>query len=232
MDNVEARRCSRYAFKDIQISIDPILVKSYEVNSRGLEIFSKSWLPETRTKAVVLFCHEYGDTCTFCIAMKLASFGYGVVAMDYPGFGLSEGLHGYIPSFDKLVDDVIEHYSKFKEKPEFRNLPSFLFGESMGGARALKVHQKQPNAWKGAVLVVLMCKTAVELLNATKNIERLPEENDPSISKALYERSSSLDKKLFLYEDACHALLGGEPDEMMLRIFGNIISWLDEHSIS
>lgn len=34
--------------------------------------------------------------------------------MDYPGFGLSEGLHGYIPSFDKLVDDVIEHYSKAK----------------------------------------------------------------------------------------------------------------------
>ncbi|KAK6798159.1 hypothetical protein RDI58_005861 [Solanum bulbocastanum] len=24
-------------------------------------------------------------------------------------------LHGYIPSFDLLVDDVIEHYSKFKD---------------------------------------------------------------------------------------------------------------------
>ena len=34
--------------------------------------------------------------------------------MDYPGFGLSEGLHCYIPSFDRLVDDVIEQYSKVK----------------------------------------------------------------------------------------------------------------------
>lgn len=34
--------------------------------------------------------------------------------MDYPGFGLSEGLHGFIPSFDRIVDDVIEHYSKVK----------------------------------------------------------------------------------------------------------------------
>jgi len=34
--------------------------------------------------------------------------------MDYPGFGLSEGLHCYIPSFDLLVDDVIEIYSKIK----------------------------------------------------------------------------------------------------------------------
>lgn len=48
------------------------------------------------------------------IARRLASSGYGVFAMDYTGFGLSEGLHGYIPSFDMLVDDVIEQYSKVK----------------------------------------------------------------------------------------------------------------------
>lgn len=34
--------------------------------------------------------------------------------MDYPGFGLSDGLHGYITSFDTVVDDVIEHYSNIK----------------------------------------------------------------------------------------------------------------------
>lgn len=51
---------------------------------------------------------------TVGIARKLASSGYGVFAMDYPGFGLSEGLHGYIPKFDLIVNDVIEHYSKVK----------------------------------------------------------------------------------------------------------------------
>lgn len=51
------------------------------------------------------------------IARKLASSGFGVFAMDHPGFGLSDGLHGYIPSFDLLVDDVIEHYSKVKGVP-------------------------------------------------------------------------------------------------------------------
>lgn len=48
------------------------------------------------------------------IARKLAISGYAVFAMDYPGFGLSEGLHCYIPSFDGLVDDVIEHYLEIK----------------------------------------------------------------------------------------------------------------------
>jgi hypothetical protein len=37
-----------------------------------------------------------------------------VFALDYPGFGLSEGLHGFIPSFDTLVDDVAEHFTKVK----------------------------------------------------------------------------------------------------------------------
>ncbi|XP_022865659.1 caffeoylshikimate esterase [Olea europaea var. sylvestris] len=283
--------------------------ESYEANSRGLEIFSKSWLPKSSSpRAVVCFCHGYGDTCTFFaegIARKLASSGYGVFAMDYPGFGLSEGLHGYVPSFDKLVDDVIEHYSKVKENPEFCALPSFLFGQSMGGAVALKVHLKQPDAWNGAILVAPMCKiagdmvppwlvtqiligvakllpkwklvpqkdlaesafrdvkkreqaaynviaythkprlrTALEMLRTTEEIERQLEKvslpllilhgkadkvTDPSVSKALYEKARSPDKKLNLYDDAYHALLEGEPDEMILRVFGDIISWLDAH---
>lgn len=319
MDEVGARRRAREAFKDIQLSIDHILFKipsddlkmkeSYEVNSKGLEYFSKSWMPQTSPKAVVCFCHGYGDTCTFFfegIARKLASSGYAVFAMDYPGFGLSEGLHGYIPSFDGLVDDVIEYYSKVKENPDFSGLPSFLFGESMGGAVALKMHLKQPNSWNGAVLVAPMCKiaddmvppwlvtqvligvakllpkrklvpqkdlaelafrdvkkrnltaynviaykhkprlrTALELLNTTQEIEQQLEKvslpllvlhgksdavTDPSVSKALYEKASSADKKLILYEDAYHSLLEGEPDEVILRVFGDIISWLDAHS--
>ncbi|KAL3640436.1 hypothetical protein CASFOL_015404 [Castilleja foliolosa] len=319
MDEVWARRRARDAFKDIQLSIDHILFKtptdglniteSYDVNSRGLEIFSKSWLPKSGSiKAVICFFHGYGDTCTFFIegyARKLANSGYGFFAMDYPGFGLSQGLHCFIPNFDNVVDDVIEHCSKIKENPKFNKLPSFLFGQSMGGAIALKMHLKQPDSWNGAVLIAPMCKiaddvvppklviqiligmakvfpksklvpqkdlielafrdlkkreqvkynvlcytdkprlaTAVELLRTTKEIEQSLEKvclpllilhgkedklTDPSASKMLYEKASSQDKKFNLYDDAAHALLEGEPDEMILRVFGDIISWLDEH---
>ncbi|KAL8240563.1 hypothetical protein R6Q59_013918 [Mikania micrantha] len=320
MDDVQQRRRAREAFKDIQLNIDHLLFKtkydglktkeSYEVNSKGLEIFTKSWLPETSSpKGVICYCHGYGDTCTFFFegtARKFASSGYGVLAMDLPGFGLSEGLHGYIQSFDGLVDDVIEQYSKIKENPDLRDLPRFLLGESMGGAVALKVHLKQPGFWNGAVLVAPMCKiaddvvppwavkqfligvakvlpkyklvpqkdlgdmafrdpkkkpltsynviaykdrprlgTAMELLNTTQDIENqlgnisLPllilhgkadVVTDPSVSKALYEKAKSSDKKLNLYDDAFHALLEGEPDDVILRVFNDIITWLDEHS--
>ena len=54
---------------------------------------------------------------------------------------------------------------------------------------------------------------------------------DPSVSKALYEKANSKDKKLCLYKDSYHSLLEGEPDEMIFRILDDIISWLDEHCI-
>lgn len=49
--------------------------------------------------------------------------------------------------------------------PEYRGLPSFLFGQSMGGAVVLKVHFKQPNEWNGAILVAPMCKVVLSLWN-------------------------------------------------------------------
>lgn len=52
---------------------------------------------------------------------------------------------------------------------------------------------------------------------------------DPSVSEVLYEKASSSDKKLILYDDAYHSLLEGEPDDMILRVFGDIICWLDAH---
>lgn len=121
------------------------------------------------------------------IARHIAASGYAVYAMDYPGFGLSEGLHGYIPSFDQLVDDVIEQYKKFKGllpwlitlaiifrsfsvgnqllfrvagRAELKGLPHFILGQSMGGAVTLKVHLKEPKLWDGVVLVAPMCKVS------------------------------------------------------------------------
>lgn len=237
------------------------------------------------------------------IARYIAASGYGVYAIDHPGFGLSEGLHGYIPSFDGVVDNALELYNIIKGRPEIVRLPCFVFGQSMGGAIALKALLKDPNEWDGIILVAPMCKiaeemtppvplqkilillsrvmptaklvpqkdlaelafkelkkrkmadynvicysdqtrlkTAVELLNATRYIESQVDKvaspmlilhgaadkvTDPQVSKFLYERASSKDKTLKLYEGGYHSILEGEPDDRILKVLSDIISWLD-----
>lgn len=178
MDFASARRRVRSAFMDVQQQLDHCLFKMaptgirmeewYERNSKGLEIFCKSWLPEkgVQMKGALYFCHGYGDTCTFFfegVAKQIAASGYSVYALDHPGFGLSEGLHCYIRRFDDLVDNVIEHYTRIKGRPEVRGLPHFLLGQSMGGAVALKVHLKEPQNWDGVILVAPMCKIAEDV---------------------------------------------------------------------
>ncbi|XP_020105863.1 caffeoylshikimate esterase-like isoform X1 [Ananas comosus] len=178
LDRAPARRRVRSAFLDVQRNLDHFLFKMaptgipteerYETNSKGLEIFWKSWLPRPgiTPKAALFFCHGYGDTCTFFfegIAKRIAESGYAVYAMDYPGFGLSYGLHGYIPSFDGMVNHVIEQYARIRGLKEVNGLPHFLLGQSMGGAVALKVHLKQPAEWDGVLLVAPMCKIAEDV---------------------------------------------------------------------
>ncbi|KAH9795163.1 Hydrolase 4 domain-containing protein [Citrus sinensis] len=262
LDFAYTRRKVRSAFTQVQLQLDHCLFTWYERNSKGLEIFCKSWMPKLgdQIKGVLFFCHGYGDTCTFFfegIARYIAASGYGVYALDHPGFGLSEGLHGYVPSFDALVDNVIEIYTKIKGRPELQGLPCFILGQSMGGAVTIKAHLKEPRAWDGVILVAPMCKavynvicyndqtrlkTAFELLNATIDIEKQvgkvsspllilhgaeDKVTDPSVSQFLYEKASSTDKTLKLYEEGYHCILEGEPDDRIFTVISDIISWLD-----
>ncbi|XP_019426779.1 PREDICTED: caffeoylshikimate esterase-like [Lupinus angustifolius] len=321
LDFAPSRRRVRSAFTHVHQQLDHYLFKTapagiitqewYERNSRGLEIFCKSWMPDPGVpmKGALFFCHGYGSTCTFFFegtAKRIAGSGYGVYAMDFPGFGLSEGLHGHIPSFNDLVDDVIEHFAKIRERPEVRELPRFILGQSMGGAVALKAHLKKSNDWDGVILVAPMCKiaegmlpstavlsalsllsnvvpkaklfpfkdiseltyrepsnrklagynvlsyddntrlkTGIELLKATQDIESQLHKvsapllilqgaedkvTDPLVSQFLYEKASSKDKTVKIYEGGYHGILEGEPDNRILEVHNDIISWLDFRS--
>ncbi|KAF3326676.1 Caffeoylshikimate esterase [Carex littledalei] len=321
LDWAPTRRRVRTAFLEVQKNLDHVLFKmapkdiqmeeTYETNSKGVEIFWKSWLPPVgiSRKAALFFCHGYGDTCTFFfdgIAKQIAHAGYAVYAMDYPGFGLSYGLHGYIPSFDGMVDHVIEQYNRIKGRKELKGLRHFLLGQSMGGAVALKVHLKRPADWDGVLLVAPMCKiaedvtppgpvlkglsflsvlmpeaklfpqkdlgdlafrdpsklkiaefnvisysdqmrlrTAVELIKATQDIESKLDKvsspllilhgaadkvTDPHVSQYLYDKASTHDKTLKLYDEGYHSILEGEPDGRIAAVIADIISWLDSRS--
>ena len=50
---------------------------------------------------------------------------------------------------------------------------------------------------------------------------------DPSVSQFLYEKASSTDKTIKLYEEGYHCILEGEPDDRIFTVISDIISWLD-----
>lgn len=50
---------------------------------------------------------------------------------------------------------------------------------------------------------------------------------DPEVSRALYQRASTVDKTMKLYPGMWHGLTAGEPDENIEVVFSDIISWLD-----
>ncbi|XP_058763197.1 caffeoylshikimate esterase-like [Vicia villosa] len=230
LDFAPSRRHVREAFTHVQHQLDHFLFKTapagirtqewYEKNSRGLEIFCKSWMPEhgVPIKGALFFCHGYGSTCTFFfegIARRIAASGFGVYAMDFEGFGLSEGLHGYVPSFDDLVDDVIEYSTKIKARPEVRDLPRFIFGQSMGGAIALKAHLKQPNDWDGVILVAPMCKISEGMIPST------------TILNVLTLLSKMMPKaKLFPYKDLTELIIR-EPGKRKFAGY-NVVSYDDK----
>jgi len=45
-------------------------------------------------------------------------------------------------------------------RPDLRDLPRFILGQSMGGAVSLKVHLREPDNWDGMILVAPMCKVS------------------------------------------------------------------------
>ncbi|XP_020252070.1 caffeoylshikimate esterase-like [Asparagus officinalis] len=55
---------------------------------------------------------------------------------------------------------------------------------------------------------------------------------DPSVSQSLYETASSKDKTFKLYPKMWHALTSGESQENINLVFSDIITWLDERSMT
>ncbi|KAJ9554153.1 hypothetical protein OSB04_018198 [Centaurea solstitialis] len=241
LDHAPARRRVRLAFTQAQEQLDHVLFKMppagirteewFEMNSKGQEIFCKSWLPRpgVRIKAAVCFVHGYGDTCTFFfegIAKRIAAAGYGVYAIDHPGFGLSEGLHGYVSNFNDLVDNVIEQYTKIKGRPEVRGMPRFLLGQSMGGAVALKVHLKEQREWDGVVLVAPMCKVKLSL----PDINDIAEEMKPPepLQKVLIFLSRLMPKAKLVPQKDLAELALRDPQKKNWQADYNVISYSDQ----
>ncbi|XP_024046343.1 caffeoylshikimate esterase isoform X3 [Citrus clementina] len=269
LDFAYTRRKVRSAFTQVQLQLDHCLFTMapsgirtqewYERNSKGLEIFCKSWMPKLgdQIKGVLFFCHGYGDTCTFFFEGRTELQGL-------PCFILGQSMGGAVTIKAHLKeprawDGVILVAPMCKIAEEMTPPPALmkvfiLLSKILPKAKLIPLKDLADLAFRDSrkkemAVYNVICyndqtrlKTAFELLNATIDIEKQvgkvsspllilhgaeDKVTDPSVSQFLYEKASSTDKTLKLYEEGYHCILEGEPDDRIFTVISDIISWLD-----
>lgn len=135
--------------------------KSYFTSSTNQTVFTRSWHPLSPPRGIICMVHGYGNDISWTFQATpifLAQNGFSCFALDLPGHGQSHGLKAFVPNVDEVVELCISYFNSILKNPEFQSLPTFLFGESMGGAICLLISLKTPNLFKGAILIAPMCK--------------------------------------------------------------------------
>jgi len=129
--------------------------KSYFGTPNG-KIFTQSFLPlDSKIKGSVYMTHGYGSDTGWLfqkICISFAQWGYAVFAADLLGHGRSEGLHGYLGDLEKVAASSVSFFKHTRYSSPYKDLPAFLFGESMGCAATMLMYfQSDPKTWTGLI---------------------------------------------------------------------------------
>ncbi len=99
----------------------------------GLNIFTRSWQPEGKPRAVVVIVpgfNSHGGQYLW-VAEQFAARNLAVYALDLRGRGRSDGERFYVEKVEDYVDDVASFVNI--AKAENPNLPIYVLGHSAGG---------------------------------------------------------------------------------------------------
>ncbi|KAK1416811.1 hypothetical protein QVD17_25928 [Tagetes erecta] len=129
--------------------------KSY-FQTPNAKIFTQSWLPLNQPiKATVFMTHGYTNDTSWVfqkICISYAQWGYAVFAADLVGHGCSDGLPGYIGNMDEAAANSLSYFLSVRRSEQYKDLPAFLLGESMGGLVTLLMYlQSDPGTWTGLI---------------------------------------------------------------------------------
>lgn len=128
------------------------------ISSDGRKIYCYFFVPEGKPKAILQIVHGLGEHAGKYIefATYLTKQGFLVCAEDHRGFGrssLSKEQIGHISDKDGhslIISDMLmlmEH-----TKTEYRDVPYFLFGHSMGSFLTRSFLIKYPDSVQGAII--------------------------------------------------------------------------------
>jgi acylglycerol lipase len=111
----------------------------------GVNLFTQQWLPEGETRAGVFVMHGLAEHSGRYrhVAEFLAGRGFAVYTMDLRGHGQSEGMRGYIDSYETFLTDLDGYFQTVTGRAGRK---MFTLGHSMGAALAIVLivrHQDQ-----------------------------------------------------------------------------------------
>lgn len=133
---------SVYYYPDSRFYYDPVDY-NYEYDSGFLEVERGErihywYFPSSTgsTKAVVLHFHGNAQNISthFLLSAWMVRHGYDVMVFDYRGYGKSDGS----PSPENTYQDALVALSHSGKKAEQASVPLIVFGQSLGGAVALR----------------------------------------------------------------------------------------------
>jgi acylglycerol lipase len=132
--------------------------EAWLVASDGLRLRRRSWLPSGEPAAQIVFVHgftehslRYAD-----VAEAISCRGYAVHAIDLRGHGASQGPRVWVRSFDEYLGDVERFLGQLREASP--TTPTFLWGQSLGGAIATLVAVDRRPALDGLILSAPLLK--------------------------------------------------------------------------
>jgi alpha-beta hydrolase superfamily lysophospholipase len=120
--------------------------------SGGLELFTRSWCPDTAPRALLAIVHGAGDHSGRFerLVQPLVAQGFAAEGFDLRGFGRSPGKKGHINAWDDYRQDVRLFQQVLSRR--FPGTPLFLFGYSLGAAIVLDYVLHHPQGLYGAIL--------------------------------------------------------------------------------
>jgi alpha-beta hydrolase superfamily lysophospholipase len=128
------------------------------VGSAKRRIFYQWWVPDEAPRALLFVVHGAGEHSSRyqAFAEYFVSKGFALAALDHNGHGHSEGVPGYVESFEDYVGDV---HLFFKECTGlFPDLPFILVGHSLGGLISAHFLRSEQDSFLGAVLSGALAK--------------------------------------------------------------------------
>jgi acylglycerol lipase len=132
--------------------------KGYFLNKDLLYLYFQEWKPTNQVdgnpiNGVIFLIHGVGEHIGrySCLAQTLSNnLNCLVVGSDLQGHGKSEGDRLFVVEFQNYVQDVYQLATSVKAK--HGNTPMFLLCHSMGGLIGIRLLEKHPELFTGAVI--------------------------------------------------------------------------------